>query len=273
MSKYNHSKKDLFNSFQPYSMKTNTSSYKKLLYRSNDLQTMTTDHNEIGIQTHLNAASHDSYIDDKLQKLDRILGKSKDSQHIKKGFVSMLINSQFDLVPKRNLGKCFMSMELRDTIAVHQAREKRNYSQILEEQKRVYERTKEYHKSYLATNGGASANEDPIKKIEILIKHQKPDIITATQPSPYYKAQIRFHPKHMKKLHSIEDIITQQQNLQIASAFSSPKLSQNPSIGILKQTSSSNAVKLQESGIQIIGNEQVITSSSPQEQRNSTSFP
>lgn len=207
LSKCTQSKKDLFKSFQPYTLKTNASSYKKLLYRSNDLQSET---NDLGIQTHLNAASHDSYIDQKLQMLDRMFGKSKYSQHIKKGFVSMLINSNFDLVPKRNFGKCFSSMELRDTLAAHHAREKRNHSQIIEEQKRVYERTKEYHKSYLASNGGASANEDPIKKIEILIKHQKPDIITATQPSPYYKAQIRFNPKHMKKLHSIEEIINQQ---------------------------------------------------------------
>jgi hypothetical protein len=41
--------------------------------------------------------------------------------------------------------------------------------------------------TYLATKGGAQANHDPLKHIDKLIKHHKPDLQAACEPDTMYK--------------------------------------------------------------------------------------
>jgi len=55
--------------------------------------------------------------------------------------------------------------------------------------------------TYLATKGGAQANHDPLKHIDKLIKHHKPDLQEACEPNKVYKNQARVNPKHIKKLY------------------------------------------------------------------------
>ena len=50
--------------------------------------------------------------------------------------------------------------------------------------------------SCIADKGGALANQDPIKAINVLIKQQNPFIQYATQPDDVYLEQIKFNPKH-----------------------------------------------------------------------------
>lgn len=60
--------------------------------------------------------------------------------------------------------------------------------------------------TYIAINGGAQANNDPIKNIDSLIKQQKPCITNVMQPSEYYIQEARVNPKHIQRA-SIEDIM------------------------------------------------------------------
>ena len=49
----------------------------------------------------------------------------------------------------------------------------------------------------LAANGGAQSNHNPLKQIDVLIKHHKPNLPEACDPDKFYKNQARINPKHI----------------------------------------------------------------------------
>ena len=154
---------------------------------------------------------HDDHVQKRLNLLDSLIGNSRVANDLKGSYVPMILNSNVDLVQRRGTGMDTLSSKKMHLAAAQKSKAEINratsINQVMADD--------QANLTYLATNGGAQANFDPVRHIEKLIQHQKPNLQEACDPDQFYKNQARVNPKHIKKLYSIEDIVQKKAKKQI----------------------------------------------------------
>jgi hypothetical protein len=109
----------------------------------------------------------------KLRQMQELLGKYNDAQYFSSKYTKMLLNSGTDLVKKRRI-----------------------YSKRNSGQDSLLSHDRMKSNQYIALGGFASANSNPINKIQSLIKMEKP--VIEKYPRSYAVQQSRIDPRHAR---------------------------------------------------------------------------